>query len=51
MVINIAIVEDSREEMQRLTAFLKRYQEENADVEFIISKFTDGDEICENFQC
>ncbi len=51
MVINIAIVEDSREEMQRLTAFLKRYQEENADTEFVISKFTDGDEICENFQC
>lgn len=51
MVINIAIVEDSKEEMRQLTAFLKRYQEEKPDIEFTISKFTDGDEICENFQC
>ncbi len=51
MVINIAIVEDSREEMQKLTAFLNKYRQENPDIEFVISKFTDGDEICENFQC
>lgn len=51
MVFNVAIVEDSPEEMQRLAAYFKRYESENPDVGFKISKFTDGDEICENYQC
>ena len=51
MTFNVAIVEDSPEEMERLTAYFKRYESENPDDEFKLTTFTDGDEICENFQC
>ena len=51
MIFNVAIVEDSPEEMQRLTTFFERYESENPGTEFKISTFSDGDEICENFQC
>lgn len=49
-MIKIAIVEDETKYEKLLLHFLKKYSKEKS-VEFEISRFSDGDEIVENYDC
>lgn len=48
-MIRIAIVEDNKEDADRLNDYLHRYEKEHQEI-FTISHYTDGDGIVENFK-
>lgn len=51
MEIRIAIVEDEDFWADTVAQFLAKYQDENDNILFLVTRFRDGDEIVENYNC